>query len=159
MVSYILKGKAMLKQAMIITLIATPVAAKQKVNNAYVEDHYSTYYERSPEMERVCNTVRVPIYGTQKRSPTAGEILGGAIIGGLIGGTASGKDEGAAVGALLGGVIANESGSKRDVIVGHREVDKCDFVKSNKIIEHTKYDYSTITFTVDGVTHTVTFNK
>jgi uncharacterized protein YcfJ len=151
----------MIKHTVAIALLATPSVAddKQKVTNVYVEDHYSTYYEFVTDVERVCNKVNIPVYGTKERSATAGDVLGGALIGGLLGGTASGKDEGAALGAFIGGVIAGESKKKETVVIGYREEVKCDNVTKDRKVERVQYDYSSITFTLNGDTYSVVFSK
>jgi len=86
-------------------------------------------------------------------------VLGGALIGGLLGGTASGKDEGAALGAFIGGVIAGESKKKETVVIGYREEVKCDNVTTDRKVERIQYDYSIITFTVNGETYSIAFDK
>jgi uncharacterized protein YcfJ len=139
-------------------LAAAPALAEQTVT-ATVDDHYSYYVERVPEVKRVCETIQVPIYETREKGATAGDVLSGALIGGLLGGTASGKDEGAALGAFIGGVIAGESKKKETVVTGYKEELNCNTIETYREVERQEYDHSVLTFTLDGAIYSVPFKK
>ena len=145
-----------------LVALATPVAAEQIKAN--VEDVFATVIESTPYTRQVCNNVEVPIYGTVTRqgSASGGDVLGGMIIGGLLGKGVTGKDDGAAAGAVLGGIIAADKANKpktETVITGYKTERQCENITEYKDVNKKVYDYSIITWTVDGVTYQTTFVK
>ena len=145
-----------------LVALATPVAAEQIKAN--VEDVFATVIESTPYTRQVCNNVEVPIYGTVTRqgSASGGDVLGGMIIGGLLGKGVTGKDDGAAAGAVLGGIIAADKANKpktETVITGYKTERQCENITEYKDVNKKVYDYSVITWTVDGVTYQTTFVK
>lgn len=150
----------MLKQSVItLALLATPAVAQQKATQVQVEDFYSYYTESIPKTERVCQTVQVPVYTTRNRGASGGDILGGLIIGGLLGKAVTGNDKGAAAGAVIGGVASAEHNRSESVLSGYRDELQCETVETYDTVKRKKYDYSVITFRVDGKSYNVTFEK
>ena len=143
-------------------IVVTPAIAEQI--SANVEDVFATVIESTPYTRQVCQNVEVPIYGTvtRQRSANGGDVLGGMILGGLLGKGVTGKDDGAAAGAVLGGIIAADKASKpktETVITGYKTERQCENVTKYKDVNKKVYDYSVITWTVDGVTYQSTFVK
>lgn len=131
---------------------------------AYVQDNYVTVTESVPYTTKQCQNVQVPIYGTVTRQGSAngGDVLGGMILGGLLGKGVTGKDNGAAAGAVLGGIIAADNANKpktETVITGYKTERQCENVTEYRNEYKKVYDYSTLTFTVDGVEYETTFVK
>ena len=145
-----------------LVALSTPVAAEQIKAN--IEDVFATVIESTPYTRQVCNNVEVPIYGTVTRqgSATGGDVLGGMILGGLLGKGVTGKDDGAAAGAVLGGIIAADKANKpktETVITGYKTERQCENITEYKDVNKKVYDYSIITWTVDGQTFQTTFVK
>jgi len=145
-----------------LVALATPVAAEQIKAN--IEDVFATVIESTPYTRQVCQNVEVPIYGTVTRqgSATGGDVLGGMILGGLLGKGVTGKDDGAAAGAVLGGIIAADKANKpktETVITGYKTERQCENITEYKDVNKKVYDYSIITWTVDGQTFQTTFVK
>ena len=145
-----------------LVALATPVAAEQIKAN--IEDVFATVIESTPYTRQVCQNVEVPIYGTVTRqgSASGGDVLGGMILGGLLGKGVTGKDDGAAAGAVLGGIIAADKANKpktETVITGYKTERQCENITEYKDVNKKVYDYSIITWTVDGQTFQTTFVK
>jgi len=145
-----------------LVALSTPVAAEQIKAN--IEDVFATVIESTPYTRQVCQNVEVPIYGTVTRqgSATGGDVLGGMILGGLLGKGVTGKDDGAAAGAVLGGIIAADKANKpktETVITGYKTERQCENITEYKDVNKKVYDYSIITWTVDGQTFQTTFVK
>jgi uncharacterized protein YcfJ len=82
------------------------------------------------------------------------------ILGGLLGKGATGKDDGAVAGAVIGGVVgANNSQKTERVITGYTKERRCDNVTYYRNEEKIVYEYSTITFDLNGETYTLSFEK
>ena len=142
-----------------LLLMATPLAAQDRVSNAQVEDFYTYYVERIPETKRVCQTVQVPVYGTRNKGASGGDILGGMILGGLLGKVVTGNDKGAAAGAVIGGVATADRNKTERVVTGYRDELQCETVETFEEVNRKQYDYSIITFVVNGKSYQVTFEK
>jgi len=152
----------MKKILLMSALAVTPAMAEQ--TTATIEDIYATVVESTPYTHQVCQNVEVPIYGTVTRqgSASGGDVLAGMILGGLLGKGATGKDDGAAAGAVLGGIIAADKANKpktETVITGYKTERQCENITEYKDVNKKVYDYSVITWTVDGVTYQSTFVK
>ena len=153
-----------MKQIVLATaIVATPAMAE--TTRATIEDVFATVVERTPYTRQVCQNVEVPIYGTVTRQgsgASGGDVLGGMILGGLLGKGVTGKDDGAAAGAVLGGIIAADKANKpktETVITGYKTERQCENITEYKDVNKKVYDYSVITWTVDGVTYQSTFVK
>ena len=150
----------MLKQSVLmLALVATPAVAQQKATQVEVEDFYNYYTESIPKTERVCQTVQVPVYTTRNKGASGGDILGGLIIGGLLGKAVTGNDKGAAAGAIIGGVATADSKKTEQVVTGYRNELQCETVEAYDTVNRKQYDYSVLTFKLDGQSYSVTFEK
>ncbi len=153
-----------MKYFLIASALIASSASAEKIT-ANIEDVFATVIESTPYTRQVCQNVEVPIYGTVTRQgsgATGGDVLGGMIIGGLLGKGVTGKDNGAAAGAVLGGIIAADKASKpktETVITGYKTERQCENVTEYKDVNKKVYDYTIITWTVDGVTYQTTFVK
>ena len=152
----------MFKKTLMIALLAGTAASAETVTGT-IEDQYVNVMKSVPVTRQECQMVDVPVYGTVQRQGDAGAgALTGMILGGLIGKGATGDDDGAAAGAVLGGIIgANEGGRTRTerVITGYTQERQCSNVTEYRNVEERMYDFSTITFVVDGVEYQATFVK
>lgn len=152
--------KNLLSAGFISVVLAAPAYANSV--NARVEDKYQTVVRNTPQTERICQTVEVPIYGTVQGQSSTGDALVGAIIGGAIGnqfGGGSGKDAATVLGAIVGADVANKRGSSQQVITGYRLEQQCRNVTSYTTVEEEVYSHSTITWTEHGRTFTLRFQR
>ena len=153
-----------MKYFLIASALIASSASAEKIT-ANIEDVFATVIESTPYTRQVCQNVEVPIYGTVTRQgsgATGGDVLGGMIIGGLLGKGVTRKDNGAAAGAVLGGIIAADKASKpktETVITGYKTERQCENGTEYKDVNKKVYDYTIITWTVDGVTYQTTFVK
>jgi uncharacterized protein YcfJ len=153
----------MIRIILATAVIATPAMAE--TTRATIEDVFATVVESTPYTRQVCQNVEVPIYGTVTRQgggASGGDILGGMILGGLLGKGATGKDNGAAAGAVLGGIIAADKANKprtETVITGYKTERQCENITEYKDVNKKVYDYSIITWKVDGQEYSGTFVK
>ena len=121
--------------ATIMVMAATPAFATN------VQDHYKQVIVQKPYNIQVCTQ------GNGKSDLS--NFLEGAIIGGAIGNNIPGENGGGAIGAFLGGVLNTEQN------------------KGNQCRTETRYEeeykemysHSTVTFTHEGRTYTVRFQK
>ena len=108
-----------------------------------VKDHYRLERVDIPHTRRVCE---------QRQGASSGDVLGGMIIGGIFGKALSGDDKGAGVGAVIGGMIAADENRSsvgtvcRDVTTYHQE-------------QRSVYSHSIVTFTLNGRTYRLRFQK
>jgi len=153
--------KTIATAALIAMTATTAMAETVRAKITRVEPNYG-YREVNMPVQR-CENVEVPVYGTvQGGGATGGDVLGGMIIGGLLGKGVTGKDDGAAAGAVLGGIIAADKANKpktETVITGYKTERQCENVTEYKDVNKKVYDYSIITWTVDGITYQTTFVK
>lgn len=149
----------MIKYALVATLLATPLAAQDRVENPRVEDYYTTFYDRVPETKRVCETVQVPVYGVERRQTNGADVLGGMIIGGILGKGLTGKDNGAAAGAVIGGIAAAEHNKTKRVVTGYRQEQQCHTEETYRNVERKEYDYSVLRFNMNGTKYELMFKK
>ena len=148
---------------LISAVVATPAMAE--TTRASIEDVFATVVESTPYTRQVCQNVEVPIYGTVTRQgsgASGGDVLGGMILGGLLGKGVTGKDNGAAAGAVLGGIIAADKANKpktETVITGYKTERQCENITEYKDVNKKVYDYSIITWTINGKEYSGTFVK
>lgn len=147
--------------ALTASLLSTPSSAEQV--RASIEDRYTNVVENVPYTEQDCVMVNVPVYGTvQRQGDAAGSALLGMIIGGAMGKGLSGNNDGAAAGAVIGGLIGADKGSRprnEQVVTGYRQERQCTEVTRYRQQTRTVYDYSIISFTLNGENYQFTFNK
>jgi uncharacterized protein YcfJ len=148
----------MIKHAIVLTMLATPVAAQNNVTGT-VEHFYYTYTEEVPETKRVCETVQVPIYKEVNKGASGADVFGGLLIGGILGKALTGDDKGAAAGAVIGGIASAERNKTKQVITGYQDVRECSNQTYIRDYQRKEYDYSALTFNLDGKTYTVTFER
>jgi uncharacterized protein YcfJ len=154
-----------MKNTMIVTAALMIAATSAQAENvkAWIEDRYEVRHIDVPYTTQDCVKVNVPIYGTTYKSGNAAEgALLGMILGGLAGKGVTGDDGGAAAGAVIGGLIGADKGGKprhgRE-ITGYTTERRCTDVTRYKKQKQTVYDYSIISWTQNGVTHSHTFTK
>jgi uncharacterized protein YcfJ len=138
-----------------VAFVATPALADSVYGT--VEDHYRDHVVTIPHVERVCNTVEVPIYG-QEQFDQGGAIVGG-IVGGLLGsqiGKGSGNKVATGAGAITGAIIG---GKKEGGVVGYRREEQCQNETTYERKYERKYSHSTVQFTYEGREYKVRFTK
>ena len=111
------------------------------------KDHYKEVYHKTPHGVEVCYDQRV---GGDK----TGDTLKGAIIGGIIGNNVGDIENGGALGAIVGGMIGHNNS---DAIGGTRTVCKREVRYTEE--RRTIYSHSTVTFTHQGKSYTLRFQK
>ena len=154
-----------MKSILISAALVVVTPAMAETTRATIEDVFATVVESTPYTRQVCQNVEVPIYGTVTRQgggASGGDILGGMILGGLLGKGVTGKDDGAAAGAVLGGIIAADKANKprtETVITGYKNERQCQNVTEYKDVNKKVYDYSFITWTVNGKEYSGHFVK
>ena len=142
----------------------TSATAGERVNGQ-VRDHYTTIYDTVEVIDRRCEMIDVPVYGTrqvERNGGAAGNALLGMVLGGALGKGITGNDKGAAAGAIMGGVIGADKGSKpksEQYVQGYRREQSCSdlvtYVEKPKKI----YSHSTLVFTSNGKQYRIDFNK
>ena len=93
-------------------------------------------------------------YDQQVSGDKSGDMLKGAIIGGIIGNNVGDIKNGGAAGAILGGIIGHNNSTATG---GTRQV--CRVETRYTETPMTVYSHSTVTFTHNGKTYTVRFQK
>lgn len=128
-----------------------------------IVDHYLTVDHLVPTTSTACENINVPIYSTSTtQGDPAGSALLGMLIGAIAGKAATGRDQGAAAGAVIGGAIGADRGARprsSTVIVGYRQERQCNEVVEYINHKNSVYDYSSITFTLNGIRYDVNFVK
>ena len=127
-------------------LMVTPAIAQSI--DARVVDVDKTVLTRQPYQIEVC-------YNEQLSGDKSGDMIKGALLGGLIGNNVTKNvDNGGAVGALLGGMIAHSQSSATG---GTRR--RCQMETRYNETRQTVYSHSLATFTHNGRTHQLRFQK
>lgn len=113
-----------------------------------VQDHYKMVITQKPYNVEVCRQVTTS-------GDKTGDTLKGAIIGGIIGNNVTKNvDNGGAVGALLGGMLGHNNSKATG---GTRT--QCNVETRYQEETREVYSHSTVTFSVDGKSYTLKFNK
>lgn len=113
-----------------------------------VQDHYKMVITQKPYNVEVCRQVTTS-------GDRTGDTLKGAIIGGIIGNNVTKNvDNGGAVGALLGGMLGHNNSKATG---GTRT--QCNIETRYQEETREVYSHSTVTFSVDGKSYTLKFNK
>ena len=128
----------------VIMLMSTTAFADEILET---RDHYKTVIEQKPYRVEVCRDV--PMSGDK-----TGDTLKGAIIGGIIGNNVGDVENGGALGAVLGGMIGHNNS---DATGGTRR--QCSVETRYQEETREVYSHSTVTFSVDGKSYTLKFNK
>ena len=150
--------------AVAFSSVATSGLAADRINGK-VEDHYITTYDTAEVIDRRCEMIDVPVYGTRRvprNGGAAGNALLGMIIGGAVGKGLTGKDNGAAAGSVTGGIIGADQGSKsrtEEYVKGYRSEKSCTDAVTYKEVPKNVYSHSTLRFTLDGKRYTIDFSR
>jgi len=149
-----------MKYFLIPIFIATASSAYADSIRADIEDHYTYISKNIPTTKLECREVKVPVYSnTQKGNAAEGALLG-MIIGGIGGKAITGNNDGAAAGAVIGGIIgADQAQQNSRVATGYRLENKCEEITYYTETKEKVYDYSTISFKVNGERYTLRFIK
>lgn len=137
----------MLSAALVLTA-ANTIERAQASPNINIEDHTKTVIKRIPHTYEVCSEVDVPADKTK-------DTLLGAIIGGAIGQNIT-KDlpDGATAGAIIGGILGNQNSTN----IGGKQM-RCTKNTRYEDTMETMYSHSTITFSYQGKTYKIRFQK
>jgi len=141
---------------MVTVLYANITKAEGTIVEGTVVDHYEKQIYFVEQSQEVCRIVKIPIYHRPER-PSGAEILGGLVIGGALGKVISGDDKGALAGAVVGGLVSSSRQEPR--IVGYSRQRVCEDKIFHRKEYHHEYSHSTISFTINGVSHNATFIK
>ena len=136
-------------------IISAPVFALTIDGAPRVQDHYKEVTRSTPYTERVCREVQVPV---QRQSFSQGKAVIGGIIGGIIGHNLGGKNNRhitASFGTLAGSVLGGSENKHQ----GYRTETRCENVTTYHRQTETVYSHSTITFTENGKTYRLDFQK
>lgn len=115
---------------------------------AEIVDHSKTVINQVPYQVEICRDVQVS-------GDKTGDALTGAIIGGVIGNNVTKNvDNGGAIGAIIGGLIGHD---KSDAKGGTQRQCKIETRYNEEVSQ--RYSHSTITFTENGRTRTIRFQK
>jgi len=112
-----------------------------------VQDHYKMVITQKPYNVEVCRQVSTS-------GDKTGDTLKGAIIGGIIGNNVGDIKNGGAAGALIGGILGHNSSKASG---GTRT--QCNIETRYQEETREVYSHSTVTFSVDGKTYKLKFNK
>ena len=127
-----------------VCLSVTSTAYAQEVN---IHDHYRDVIEQKPYHVEVCRNVNTS-------GDKSGDMLKGAIIGGILGNNIKGENNGGAIGAIIGGML----GHSNSTATGGTQR-RCVMETRYKETSARVYSHSTITFSYEGRTHRVNFQK
>ena len=141
--------KMMVKGSLLLTLMYLMLLpVKADANNLVVEDVDKTVLSRQPYQIEVC-------YEEQVSGDKSGDMIKGALLGGLIGNNVTKNvDNGGAVGALIGGMIGH---SQSNATGGTQR--RCQVETRYNETQQTVYSHSLATFTHNGKTHQLRFQK
>ena len=138
MKQYIFWGAA----AIAVLLLASNSAAAETT-----QDHYKDVYHKTPHTVEVC-------YDQQVSGDKTGDTIKGAILGGIIGNNVGDIENGGALGAVVGGMLGHKNSNATG---GVRTVCKQETRYTEE--RRTIYSHSTVTFTHDGKSYTLRFQK
>ena len=134
-----------------------------------VQDIFKTVTKNIPQVEQICTTNQVPIYGNSQPADSGNSLLGtiiGGVAGGLLGSTigkGTGKTVatagGAVAGAVAGNTLTSPNSSNSNQIVGYRNVTSCEDKTTYTKVTEKVYSHSEITFYHNGKERTLTFQR
>ena len=116
-------------------------------SNVVVEDVDKTVLSRQPYQIEVCYEEQVP-------GDKSGDMIKGALLGGLIGNNIKGEQNGGAAGAVIGAML----GHSQSTATGGTQR-RCQWETRYNETRQTVYSHSLVTFTHDGKTHQLRFQK
>ena len=140
----------------------------EDIKRGFASGRIIDHYERVTDIVEVhdsihlnikCSTEIVPIVipGRRAYKPTAGQLIGGAVIGGVIGKLLTNDDKGAIGGAIIGGLAS--SGAEKPDRIEYVTVDRCRDMPIYERQTKNVYSHSTINFTLSGITYNARFIK
>ena len=130
-----------------MVVIANSAVAESKLARIEVTDHFKQVYHKTPHNVEVC-------YDKTVSGDKTGDALMGAIIGGIIGNNVGDIENGGALGAVVGGMLGHNNSNATG---GVRTVCKQETRYTEE--RRTVYSHSTVTFTHDGKSYTLRFQK
>ena len=140
--------KLMLKGSLLVTLMYLMLLpVKADANNLVIEDVDKTVLSRQPYQIEVCYQEQVP-------GDKSGDMIKGALLGGLLGNNIKGEVNGGAIGAVLGGMYGHSQSKATGGT--HR---RCQLETRYNETRQTVYSHSLVTFTHEGKTHRLRFQK
>ena len=128
-------------------LLFSVITSANAADAHQTKDHYKDVYHKTPHGVEVCYDQRVD-------GDKTGDTLKGAIIGGIIGNNVGDIENGGALGAIVGGMIGHNNS---DATGGTRTVCKKEIRYTEE--RRTIYSHSTVTFTHQGKSYTLRFQK
>ena len=123
------------------------MSAPALAQSTQVQDHFKNVINKSPYNVEVC-------YDKTVSGDKTGDAVKGAILGGILGNNVGNVDNGGAIGAIIGGML----GHSNSTATGGTQR-RCVMETRYKETSATVYSHSTITFTYEGKTHRVNFQK
>ena len=140
--------KKVIGYAAVGLFLATSQVGATQPHAAVVTDHQKTVIKRTPHIVEVCSERKVS-------GDKTGDAVMGAIIGGIIGNNVTKNlPDGGTAGAIIGGLLGHQNSTAND---GTKLV--CNKMKRYEESMETIYSHSTITFSYEGKTYTVGFQK
>ena len=127
--------------------LAIAVSTTAFAQNTQVQDHYKNVINKSPYNVEVC-------YDRTVSGDKTGDAVKGAIMGGILGNNIKGENNGGAIGAIIGGML----GHSNSTATGGTQR-RCVMETRYKETSARVYSHSTITFSYEGRTHRVNFQK
>ena len=112
-----------------------------------ITDHFKDVIMKKPYQVEVCTDVSVS-------GDRTGDMLKGALLGGILGNNIKGEEQGGLAGAVIGGMLGHANSS---ATAGSRR--SCSIETRYEEERQRVYSHSTITFSYEGRTHTVRFQK
>ena len=123
------------------------MSAPALAQSTQVQDHFKNVINKSPYNVEVC-------YDKTVSGDKTGDAVKGAILGGILGNNVGNVDNGGAIGAIIGGML----GHSNSTATGGTQR-RCVMETRYKETSATVYSHSTITFTYEGKTYSVGFQK
>ena len=140
--------KKVIGYAAVGLFLATSQVGATQPHAAVVTDHQKTVIKRTPHIVEVCSERKVS-------GDKTNDAVMGAIIGGIIGNNVTKNlPDGGTAGAIIGGLLGHQNSTAND---GTKLV--CNKMKRYEESMETIYSHSTITFSYEGKTYTVRFQK
>tara|TARA_B100000676_G_C18039145_1_gene823746 strand:- start:573 stop:995 length:423 start_codon:yes stop_codon:yes gene_type:complete len=127
--------------------LATSQAGATQPHAAVVKDHYKSVIIKQPYSVEVCTQGQTSGNGKSDIQ----NFLEGALVGGAIGNNIPGENNGGALGAFLGGVLNTEKNKTTGQV--------CRTETRYNERTQTMYSHSIITFTYEGKSYQVRFQK